>query len=143
MLVALALAALAWPAWVGGATSKEVFRAASSAGALLLVGAFMGPRDTALIGAYAMGWYAMAGIMRLVLVRWAGRSYPLYGGVGWASWLAITTLVRIVARLPGDWPYDDVSLWVGVAVVVALWAVLIRMARALTGSGPRMATQDR
>jgi leader peptidase (prepilin peptidase)/N-methyltransferase len=143
MLVALALAALAWPAWVGGATSKEIARSGSAAGALLLVGVFMGPRDTALIGAYAMGWFAVAGLLQLLLARWTRRLWPIFGGVGWAGWLAITTLSRIVARLPGNWPYDEASLLVGAAVCVALWAVLLRMARALAGVGPELATQDR
>jgi leader peptidase (prepilin peptidase)/N-methyltransferase len=130
--VALALAALAWPGWAGGASAKQVARAGSSAALLLLVGAFLGPRDAALLAAYAMAWYAVVMLVRGVL----GRSRRLslrWAGIGWASCLALTVFSRMVARLPGSWQHDDASLLIAAAVAVGLFAITVSLARAAAG----------
>ncbi|MEX2115197.1 MAG: prepilin peptidase [Pirellulales bacterium] len=125
-LTALALASLAWPAWVARADREHIARGSTAVAELVLVGIYLGTRELAVAAGVAM--------LLSTLSRLLGRVWPWWARFGWAGCLAVATLGTIVAmRSAGELDarlleYDTTTTLIGAGIAIAVAAVAARFA---------------
>ncbi len=133
-LAAMALAALAWPGWVGRGERWQVVGALTGAAELILVGVFLGTREVAIAAALAMALFAIG--------RLVGRIWPPLARSIWAGCLWVATLATVVVLRTSLWiesettRYDAMTTLLCAAVVVMLAALFARFAGPSSSTPP-------
>jgi len=135
LLTSILLGALAWPGWMASLGRPKVVQALTAATELELVGAFVGADSVAIIAALAMALYAT---LRIVTRIWPGADR-----IGWAAALGAVTLIYSVARplferQLSTWGDDPLAVVIGAGVVVAVLAIVLRIAESWSRQSHRL-----